>query len=240
MARATTTPHVAALVVALARVPSRRFTPALAEVLGRPLYAWSVDRLAAAPAIARTLVLLPPRAVARYTSIAAASDWRAVVVCLVALAGAPLANVLLAALAQVDGAIKRILLHDAAYPLLDSSALDTVLTAGSATHLAIAAAPVKDTLKEVDAHHLVLGTPPRERLWQAQSTVLVPRALLEARLRDLARTTPTLADSTTSWLRELCSGLPAHVVPIGADAPHVRTRADARALAELISAQSRP
>jgi 2-C-methyl-D-erythritol 4-phosphate cytidylyltransferase len=227
---------VAALMVALGRAPEGRFTPALADVLGRPLYAWSVDRLAAAPAISETHVLLPNRAAPRFQRVATAWRWRNVLPLAVPPPVVRPANVLYGALGLLDGMIGHILVHDAAYPLLDADALSAVLAAASASHLAIAATPVKDTLKQVDAHGLVTSAPPRDRLWQAQSPILAPRALLERRLRELTLATPTTSDPATDWLRELCAGLPARIVPIGADAPHVRTRADALALAAALGA----
>jgi 2-C-methyl-D-erythritol 4-phosphate cytidylyltransferase len=225
---------MAALVVAMERVPGERFTPALAEVRRRPLYAWSVDRLVAAPAISETYVLLPNRAAPPFQRIAAESGWRGVRVCGVAPAAMPPFAALLQALGTLNGRVEHVLLHDAAYPLLDAGALDAVLAAGSPSLLTLAATPVKDTLKQVDAHGLVTGTPPRDRLWQVRSPILAPRALLEQRLRDLTLATPADVGPVEGWLRTLCAGLPARIVPIGADAPHVRTRTDARALAEMV------
>jgi 2-C-methyl-D-erythritol 4-phosphate cytidylyltransferase len=223
--------RAAALVVATGTAPPGRFNPAVAEVRGRPLYAWSMDHLAAAPAISETQVLLPARAVARFHRVARVSGWRGVAACAVAPATTSPFGALLAMLDELDDAIERILVHDATYPLRDASAQDAVLAAGSATRLAIAATPVKDTLKLVDGHGLVRGTPPRDRLWQVQSPILAPRALLERRLRELAQ---AATGRTTGWLRALCAGLPSHVVPIGADVPHMHTRADALALVELM------
>ncbi|HEV2238145.1 MAG TPA: 2-C-methyl-D-erythritol 4-phosphate cytidylyltransferase [Ktedonobacterales bacterium] len=226
--------RVAALVVALARAPGERFTPALAEVRGRPLYAWSVDRLAGAPAISLTRVLLPARQVPHFQRIAEMSGW----LCVEGVAVHPPvvrpANVLYAQAGSLDNAIEFILVHDAAYPLLDARTLDAVLAAGNASHLTLAATLVQDTLKQVDEHGLVTGSPPRDRLWQVRSPVLAPRALLESRLRALTLATPATASPATGWLRVLCAGLPARVVPIAADAPHVHTRADAQALAEVL------
>ncbi|HEV2238673.1 MAG TPA: 2-C-methyl-D-erythritol 4-phosphate cytidylyltransferase, partial [Ktedonobacterales bacterium] len=182
--------RVAALVVAMERAPGERVTPALAEVRGRPLYAWSVDRLAGASAISLTRVLLPARQVPRFQRIAAASGWHGVASVAVHPPAVRPANVLYAEVSDLDDTIELVLLHDAAYPLLDAATLDAVLAAASANHLAIAATPVQDTLKQVDEHGLVTGSPPRDRLWQARSPVLAPRALLESRLRALALATP--------------------------------------------------
>jgi 2-C-methyl-D-erythritol 4-phosphate cytidylyltransferase len=135
----------------------------------------------------------------------------------------------------VDPTIEHVLVHDATYPLLDSGVLDAVLAAASPDHLIIAATPVTDTLKAVDARGLVTGTPPRDRLWQVRSPILAPRALLEPRLRELALAAPAKTGSPIDWLRELCAGLPARVIPIAVETPHVRTRADVLALTQVLS-----
>jgi 2-C-methyl-D-erythritol 4-phosphate cytidylyltransferase len=138
-------------------------------------------------------------------------------------------------LVLLDHTIEHVLVQDATYPLLDSGVLDAVLAAASRDALAIAVMPVTDTLKAVDARGLVSATPPRDRLWQVRSPVLAPRALLEPRLREPALATPATSGSATGWMRELCAGLPAHVVPVDVEAPRVRTRADVLALTQVLS-----
>jgi len=81
-------------------------------------------------------------------------------------------------LAALPPEIGRILVHDGARPFVTAAIIDRCL-AGIAQHgAAIAAVPVKDTLKEL-AGEVILRTVDRERLWQAQTPQGMERHLLE-------------------------------------------------------------
>jgi 2-C-methyl-D-erythritol 4-phosphate cytidylyltransferase/2-C-methyl-D-erythritol 2,4-cyclodiphosphate synthase len=81
-------------------------------------------------------------------------------------------------LQALPAAVTRILVHDAARPLVSTSIIDRCL-AGIEEHGAvIAAVPVKDTLKEV-AEHRISRTVDRSSLWQAQTPQGMRRELLE-------------------------------------------------------------
>lgn len=71
-----------------------------------------------------------------------------------------------------------ILVHDAARPLVPMAVVDRVVDAVRAGTSAIAALPVVDTLKEVDADGRIARTVPREGLWRAQTPQGFPRDVL--------------------------------------------------------------
>ncbi len=58
-----------------------------------------------------------------------------------------------------------IVVHDGARPLLTEKLLADVIEAAKKTGAAVAAAPVKDTIKRVDSMGLVVETLPRDELW---------------------------------------------------------------------------
>jgi len=64
-----------------------------------------------------------------------------------------------------------VLIHDGARPFVTPEILENGLTAARAYGAAVAAVPVKDTIKLVlaDGSGLVESTPPRERLWSIQT-----------------------------------------------------------------------
>lgn len=64
---------------------------------------------------------------------------------------------------------KRVLIHDAARPFVDSGTIDRVLDALEEGPAAIAAVPVSDTLKRAGSDEQVTETIPREGLWRAQT-----------------------------------------------------------------------
>ncbi|MHB1094643.1 MAG: 2-C-methyl-D-erythritol 4-phosphate cytidylyltransferase [Gemmatimonadaceae bacterium] len=71
-----------------------------------------------------------------------------------------------------------ILVHDAARPLVPMAVVDRVVDAVRAGSSAIAALPVVDTLKDVDADGRIVRTVAREGLWRAQTPQGFPRDVL--------------------------------------------------------------
>ena len=71
-----------------------------------------------------------------------------------------------------------VLVHDAARPLVPMDAVDRVVDAVRAGTSAIAALPVVDTLKEVDADGRIVRTVERAGLWRAQTPQGFPRDVL--------------------------------------------------------------
>jgi 2-C-methyl-D-erythritol 4-phosphate cytidylyltransferase len=69
--------------------------------------------------------------------------------------------------------------HDAARPLVTDATIDRVIAEARRGHGAIAALPVVDTLKEVDADGRIVRTVDRARLWRAQTPQAFPRVVLE-------------------------------------------------------------
>ncbi len=77
-----------------------------------------------------------------------------------------------------------VLVHDAARPLVDDATIDRVIAAARSGGCAIAALPVVDTLKEVDASGRVVGTVERAGLWRAQTPQGFPRDVIVRAHRD--------------------------------------------------------
>lgn len=69
--------------------------------------------------------------------------------------------------------------HDAARPLVTDETIDRVIAEARRGHGAIAALPVVDTLKEVDADGRIVRTVDRTSLWRAQTPQAFPREILE-------------------------------------------------------------
>ncbi len=71
-----------------------------------------------------------------------------------------------------------VLIHDAARPLVAPAIIDRVVDEVRKGHGAIAALPVVDTLKEVDANGRIVKTVERENLWRAQTPQGFPRDMI--------------------------------------------------------------
>ena len=63
----------------------------------------------------------------------------------------------------------RVLIHDGARCLVDPQLIDRCAAAVAAGEAVIAAAPVTDTIKRVDAAGVITATPDRSELWGAQT-----------------------------------------------------------------------
>jgi len=99
--------------------------------------------------------------------------------------------------------------HDAARPLVDSATIDRVVASVRDGVSAIAALPVVDTLKEVDADGMIQHTVPRESLWRAQTPQGFPRrVIVDAHQR--ARAERITATDDAALLERL--GIPVRVV----------------------------
>lgn len=72
-----------------------------------------------------------------------------------------------------------VVIHDAARPLVTDQTIAAVIAEARAGRGAIAALPVVDTLKEVDAEGRIVRTVDRTHLWRAQTPQAFPRAMIE-------------------------------------------------------------
>jgi 2-C-methyl-D-erythritol 4-phosphate cytidylyltransferase len=75
--------------------------------------------------------------------------------------------------------ISTVVIHDAARPLASGTVIDRVIREARNGHGAIAALPVVDTLKEVDANGRIVRTVDRTNLWRAQTPQAFPRAMID-------------------------------------------------------------
>ncbi|TMK39455.1 MAG: 2-C-methyl-D-erythritol 4-phosphate cytidylyltransferase [Actinobacteria bacterium] len=170
---------------------------ALLTLAGRPMVDWSVRALSESPAIERIVVALPPGAEAP----AGATG----------VAGGPSRSASVRAALGAVGPGDPVLVHDAARPLLTAELVARVLEGLSdGADGAIAAAPVTDTIKQVDAEGRVTGTLERERLWAVQTPQAFRRHALERALDVDPRTLAAATDD--AWLVERSGGV-VRVVP---------------------------
>jgi 2-C-methyl-D-erythritol 4-phosphate cytidylyltransferase len=101
--------------------------------------------------------------------------------CAAVRGGATRSESVRAALARVSGA-ERVVVHDAARPLVEPDLFTRCLAALSNADAAIAAAPVTDTVKETGADRIVSATLDRSRLWAVQTPQAFRRTSLERAL----------------------------------------------------------
>lgn len=181
-----------------------------AEIDGRPLLAWTLAALAAAPEVERIVVVT---AADRRDEIAEA-DWLPANVVEVVAGGARRQESVHAGFVALDGhdldSSGVVLVHDAARPLVTSDLVAAVAAATARHGAAIPIVPVAETLKRIDGER-VGTTVDRTGLGAAQTPQGVRRDLLRQAYRQFpADGPPTFTDEAS--LLEACS-IAVHVVP---------------------------
>ena len=112
-------------------------------------------------------------------------------------------------LKQVSPEAEIILVHDAARPLIQTVTIEAVIEKAKEKRAAIAAVPVKNTIKIVDSDGVVESTPPRASLWAVQTPQGFHKdLLLEAYAK--AEEDNFLGTDDASLVERL--GVPVHVV----------------------------
>jgi 2-C-methyl-D-erythritol 4-phosphate cytidylyltransferase len=194
---------------------------ALVSLAGRPMLDWSVETLRSVDAVEQIVVALPPEAL----DAAPAGT--------VAVAGGQARSQSVRAALEVSGTGDPVIVHDAARPLASAELFERLLAEleGSDADAVIAATPVADTIKEIDADgRTVRQTLDRSRLWGVQTPQVFRRAALE---RGLGVSEEVLMRATDdAWLIEHTGGR-IEVVDAGPRNLKITTPTDLR-LAELL------
>ena len=73
-----------------------------------------------------------------------------------------------------------VIVHDGVRPFVTDETISECLTAAEAYGAAVAAVPVKDTIKLANEDCFITETPERERLWAVQTPQVFRKSLLEA------------------------------------------------------------
>ncbi len=108
------------------------------------------------------------------------------------------------ALSQVSDGCSHIAIHDGARPLIQTADIDRVLADAAKYNAAIAAAPANDTVKITGSSGFIESTPPRERLYYAQTPQAFSKALYLECVQKLGEAAENLTDD--SALIEKCGG----------------------------------
>ena len=199
-----------------------------ADIGGRPLLAWTIDRLASSELVERIIVVTAPDRVDRIRS----APWLSAKVVGVVAGGARRQESVAAgigALEELSGTVpdeapdRIVLVHDGARPLVTTELIAAVVDAVRAHGAAIPILPVVETLKRV-GDGLVLETVEREGLGAAQTPQGIRLGTLRAAYARFSPGGPR-AFTDEAALLEACT-IPVHVVPGHADNLKVTLPAD--------------
>jgi 2-C-methyl-D-erythritol 4-phosphate cytidylyltransferase len=177
---------------------------AFVELAGQALYTWSLSALRATSGIERIAIAMPSELEAGTHDFGFAVKTPPQIIAV--RGGVTRSESVRRALGAV-GAGDPVLVHDAARPLLTPGIAQQVidaLVADPSADAAIAAMPVTDTVKRVDASGAVCETLDRSELWAVQTPQVFRREALERALdvpaEELARATDD------AWLIERGGG----------------------------------
>jgi 2-C-methyl-D-erythritol 4-phosphate cytidylyltransferase len=144
-------------------------------VAGKPMLLHSVQTFMARPDVGMVVVVLPQRYAGDPPPWLFQCDVDRL---LVSLGGRTRSESVANGLDDLPDDAQIVLVHDAARPLVGGATIDRVIAAVREGRSAVAALPVVDTLKEVDAHGRVVRTVPRDALWRAQTPQGFPRRVI--------------------------------------------------------------
>lgn len=142
---------------------------------GRPLILWTLEPFLTHPEIVGVTLVVPEEYAAR------PPDWLAELhrhgVRLAAGGGSRSDSVRLG-LETVAADVELVAVHDGARPLISAADITRVLDAADGETGAIAARPMRDTLKAVDAAGHIIRTVDREGVWRAETPQAFAREVL--------------------------------------------------------------
>lgn len=136
---------------------------------GRPVLVRTLQTFLQHPGIAGCVVVVPPGKLAHYQELF--EEWRLDNQpgrLVLAAGGGSRAASVQKGLAALPEDCTHVLVHDGARPLVEPSDISRVLEAAVDNGAAVLAVPVKDTVKQANGD-LIEYTPPRDRLWLAQT-----------------------------------------------------------------------
>jgi 2-C-methyl-D-erythritol 4-phosphate cytidylyltransferase len=139
---------------------------------GRPVLEHAIRAFLTHPRVPTVVVVLPPE------DAASPPGWLREAAVTVAPGGEERGDSVWNGMSVLPDDADPILIHDGARPLVSHAVISRVLRKAGAGVGAVAALPVADTIKIVDAGLRITGTPDRHRLWQAQTPQGFPREVL--------------------------------------------------------------
>jgi 2-C-methyl-D-erythritol 4-phosphate cytidylyltransferase len=163
-----------------------------AQLLGRPLLAWTLAAFKSCEDIDGIVIVAAPGAIERMRNFVA--EWRFPKVLAIVAGGEQRQDSVRAGLEAADGAAI-VAIHDGARPLVTAELISAGITLARETGAALCAVPSRDTVKEVSGDPpVVTATLDRGRMWLAQTPQVFGRELLlDAHKRASAQATDDAA-----------------------------------------------
>jgi 2-C-methyl-D-erythritol 4-phosphate cytidylyltransferase len=185
-------------VVIVAAGTSQRMTGVnklFASLSREPVLAWSVDTCQRHRLVRQIVLVLNDKDLARGERLTKEKNWSKVTLC---GGGARRQDSVKEGLRQLKDC-DWVMIHDGARPFVTPGLIEEGLKIAAETGAAVAAVPVKDTIKVVDSGNFIKETPTRERLWAAQTPQIFDFDIITRAYENL--TTEATDDSVAvGWL----------------------------------------
>ena len=162
-----------------------------APLKGKPLLAWSVDTCQRCRMVRQIVLVLNSRDLARGQRLKKERGWSKVTLC---GGGARRQDSVREGLSRIENS-DWVLIHDGARPFLTPDLIKDGLKTARETGAAIAAVPVKNTIKLASGENLVRETLKRDRLWAAQTPQTFSLDIITRACEDL---TAEVTDDSTA------------------------------------------
>jgi 2-C-methyl-D-erythritol 4-phosphate cytidylyltransferase len=153
-----------------------------ASLRGKPLLAWSVDTCQRYGLVQQIVLVLSDKDLARGQKLKKERGWSKVTLC---PGGAQRQDSVKEGLRHIRDC-DLVMIHDGARPFLTPDLIDDGLKVVGKTDAAVAAVPVKDTIKVAADERLVGETLQRDKLWAAQTPQIFSFDMITRAYEDLA------------------------------------------------------
>jgi 2-C-methyl-D-erythritol 4-phosphate cytidylyltransferase len=172
-------------VVVLAAGTSQRMTGVnklFAPLSGKPLLAWSVDTCERCRLVRQIVLVLNDQDLARGQKLRKERNWSKVTLY---PGGVRRQDSVKEGLSQIKGC-DWVMIHDGARPFMSLNLIEDGLRIVGDTGAAVAAVPVKDTIKLANSENLIKETLKRDRLWAVQTPQIFSFDIISKAYKNLA------------------------------------------------------
>lgn len=161
---------------------------------GRPVLAHTIQVFEDSPLVAEIVVVVAEVNVKRVESLAAEQQWHKVAA--VRPGGERRQDSIWQGLLALSPSSSWVAIHDGARPFVTGEMISRVLSEAKQSGAAVAAVPVKDTIKIVSADRVTRQTPDRTGLWAAQTPQIFRHELIREAYRNaIDRNLPVTDDA---------------------------------------------
>lgn len=171
--------------VVLAAGTSQRMTGVnklFAPLSGKPLLAWSVDTCERCRLVRQIVLVLNDQDLARGQKLRKERNWSKVTLY---PGGVRRQDSVKEGLSQIKGC-DWVMIHDGARPFMSLNLIEDGLRIVGDTGAAVAAVPVKDTIKLANSENLIKETLKRDRLWAVQTPQIFSFDIISKAYKNLA------------------------------------------------------